>query len=373
MKELASIVSAYAGAKAEPQAVVLATVVKTSGSTYRRPGARMLIGANGQMLGSVSGGCLERDVFRQARRVLNSRQAKLVTYDSTSEDDIVWGFGLGCNGTVDVLIEPASPGLGEQMQFLGDCLRERRAGVLAKIFAADDTAGGRAGDFLMLRPGSPAQSNITDDELNGAVFNDAMRTLAGGESRAITVAAGRGRAEVFFEMIEPPVRLVLFGAGHDAVPLLRLAKELGWQVAVVDGRPGYATVTKFPAADEVIVARPEAIRDRVLLDEWTVAVVMNHNYPDDLGVLRSLLAVPLKYVGLLGPKHRARKLLAELTGNDAPPADEWLARLHGPAGLDVGAEVPEEIALSILAEIRAVLRGRRGGFLKDRQGPINAA
>jgi xanthine dehydrogenase accessory factor len=312
MKELESIVKTYAKAKGENEPVVLATVVRTSGSTYRRPGARMLISSDGRMIGSVSGGCLERDVFRQARRVLQSRRPRLVTYDSTSEDDIAWGFGLGCNGVVDVLIEPSSHHICGQMNFLDECLRSRRTGVLAKVFAAENIAGASVGDFLILRPGLREESNVENAELKEAILTDALQTLEAGESKVNVFESARSRAEVFFEIIQPPVRLVIFGAGHDAVPLVRLAKELGWQVAVVDGRPGYATASKFPAADNVIVARPEVIRDRVPLDGQSVAVVMNHNYLDDLGVLRSLLPTRLRYIGVLGPKHRTSKLLDDL-------------------------------------------------------------
>lgn len=372
MKELQRIVETFAKARMDDEPTVLATVVRTSGSTYRRPGARMLFTENGRTTGSVSGGCLEHDVFRQAQRVFQSRQPRLVTYDSTSEDDAVWEFGLGCNGVVDILIEylPAG-GSVTQMDFLAACVTQRRDCVLATVFAVEGGVAARVGDRLQLRRDLPVHGNVADAELCDAILGDAWRVLENGKSRAQTYRTAKGRAEVYVESVRPPTPLVIFGGGHDAVPLARLAKELGWYVVVVDGRPGYATKGKFSAADKLIVARPDAIADRVPLDDRTVAVIMNHNYADDLAVLRSLLPAPLKYIGVLGPKRRTEKLLDDLRGEGATVPAERLACLYGPVGLDIGADTPEEIGFAIIAEIKAVLTGSRGGVLRDREGPLH--
>lgn len=372
MKELQRIVEAFAKARRDGEPTVLATVVRTSGSTYRRPGARMLFTQDGRTTGSVSGGCLERDVFRQAQRVFQSRQPRLVTYDSMSEDDAVWEFGLGCNGVVDILIEylPAE-GSVTQMDFLAACLTQRQDGALAKVFAVAGGIAARVGDCLQLRRDLPVQGDIAEAELSDAILGDAWRVLEGGESQIRTYPTAAGDVEVYIESLRPPVPLVIFGGGHDAIPLVRLAKELGWYVVVVDGRPGYATKGKFSAADKLIAARPDAIVDRVPLDDRTVAVIMNHNYADDLAVLRSLLPTPLKYIGVLGPKRRTEKLLDDIRREGAPVPAERLARLYGPVGLDIGADTPEEIAFAIIAEIKAVLTGRSGGVLRNREGPLH--
>lgn len=372
MKELQRIVEAFAKARRDGEPTVLATVVRTSGSTYRRPGARMLFTQDGRTTGSVSGGCLERDVFRQAQRVFQSRQPRLVTYDSMSEDDAVWEFGLGCNGVVDILIEylPAE-GSVTQMDFLAACLTQRQDGALAKVFAVAGGIAARVGDCLQLRRDLPVQGDIAEAELSDAILGDAWRVLEGGELQIRTYPTAAGDVEVYIESLRPPVPLVIFGGGHDAIPLVRLAKELGWYVVVVDGRPGYATKGKFSAADKLIAARPDAIVDRVPLDDRTVAVIMNHNYADDLAVLRSLLPTPLKYIGVLGPKRRTEKLLDDIRREGAPVPAERLARLYGPVGLDIGADTPEEIAFAIIAEIKAVLTGRSGGVLRNREGPLH--
>ncbi|HKY03480.1 MAG TPA: XdhC/CoxI family protein [Blastocatellia bacterium] len=374
MKELKEILSAFGRVRDQEKSAVLATVVKTSGSTYRRAGARLLITEEGQMIGSVSGGCLERDVFRRARRVLQIREPLVVRYDSMSEDDIVWGFGLGCNGVVDLLLEPVPGGRErDQMDFLDGCLRLRQTGVLATVFSVVSLDGVEVGCRLMLREGIPAQSDIADSRLKEAILADAHRVLTGGDSQVKVYEMAGGCAEVFVERIDPPHPLVIFGAGHDAVPLVRLAKGMGWHVTVVDGRPGYATKARFPLADTLIAVRPDGIKERVPLDSRTATVVMNHNYLDDLEVLRFLLPSPARYIGVLGPKRRSERLLSDLHGDGVTVTADQSARVHAPAGIDIGADTPDEIALSILAEIKAVTTGRSGGMLRERQGSIHSS
>ncbi len=373
MKELQNILNAFGKVRIQEKSAVLATVVKTLGSTYRRCGARMLITEEGQMIGSVSGGCLERDVVRKARRVMQTREPILATYDSMSEDDILTGFGMGCNGIVEVLIEALPVGSRQgQMDFLDACLHHKQGGVLATVFAVEGRTKAEIGCRLMLREGVPAQSDIKDSALEEAILSDAQQVLKSGDSEVKVYETEAGRAEVFLELIEPPHPLMIFGAGHDAVPLVRLAKEIGWHVTVVDGRPGYATKARFPAADILIAARPDDIKERVPLDSRTATVVMNHNYPDDLEVLRILLPSPVRYIGVLGPRRRTERLIGDLQGDDVTVRAEQLAHVYSPIGIDIGADTPEEIALAILAEIKAVIKGRACGMCRDRKGPLHA-
>jgi xanthine dehydrogenase accessory factor len=374
MKELQDILNTFERVRVQGKSAVLATVVKTSGSTYRRPGARLLITEEGQMIGSVSGGCLERDVFKRARHVLQAREPMVVRYDSMSEDDIVWGFGLGCNGVVDVLLEPLSGGPEPgQLNFLDSCLHLRQAGVLATVFAVDGMEGVEIGCRLMLREGIPVQSDIANSTLKEAILADVRQVLTSGDSQVKVYEMATGQAEVFVERIEPPQPLVIFGAGHDAVPLVRLAKEIGWHVTVVDGRPGYATKARFSLADKLIAARPDRIKERVQLDSRTTTVVMNHNYFDDLEVLRVLLSSSVRYIGMLGPRRRTEKLLADLHGDGRTMGADQLDNMYAPVGLDIGADTPEEIALSILAEIKGMINGRCGGMLRERQNSIHGS
>jgi xanthine dehydrogenase accessory factor len=373
MNELQSIIDAYREIEQKHTWAALATVVKVTGSAYRRAGARMLITADGHTVGSVSGGCLERDVINQARRVLQWNEPRVVAYDSMSDEDIAWEFNLGCNGIVEVLVEPLShTGKQGHMAFLSDCLQHRQAGVLATVFGVEGPIKAKVGNRLMLSDQRPVSHDIEDSDLAKAILDDSRHTLERGTSQATTYAMATCRAEVFIEVIQPSVPIVIFGGGHDAVPLVRLAKELGWHVTLVDPRPGYATRTRFPLADILIVCRPEEVYERIKLDSHTVAAVMTHNFLHDSELLRTLWPLPLRYIGILGSKQRTRKLLDQVQESGRSDRDHSLDRVYGPIGLDIGADTPEEIALAVLAEIKAVLTGRLGGMLRTREGPLHA-
>jgi len=372
MKEMQSIIDAYREIQRTDTPSALATVVNVTGSAYRRPGARMLITGDGRTVGSVSGGCLERDVMNQARRVLQWNESRVVTYNSMSDDDVAWEFNLGCNGIIDVLIEPLSPTVEPgYLAFIADCLRHRQAVIVAVVFSVEGDMKARVGSRLLLAEQQPVHHDIGDVHLTAAIADDARRVLAGGTSRVKRYALAAGRAEAFIEVIQPPVPLVIFGAGHDAMPLVRLAKELGWHVTLIDPRPGFATRTRFPLADHVIVCRPDEVFERVKIDGRTVAVVMTHNFLHDSELLNMLVPSPVRYIGILGAKQRTRKLLDLVQETIRSQSDPALGRVYGPIGLDIGAETPEEIALAAMAEIKAVLAGRVGGMLRGRQAPLH--
>ncbi len=363
MKELQAIIEAFEQTEKEGTIAALATVIEVRGSTYRRPGARMLMTQNGYRVGSISGGCLEEDVFEQAQAVMASGKPIVVQYDTTSPDDIVWGLGLGCNGLVRVLIELLTPHQLNPVSFLAECFRQRQLGVLATVIHDAEI-----GKHLMLQQNGKVMSDI--ELLTASVLNDAQVALSNEKSLLKLYPLPQGEAEVFIEVIQPPVSLVLFGAGDDAMPVVHFAKALGWHVTVVDSRSAYATSKRFEAADAIALARPEQACDDLNLD-GTVAVVMTHNYLHDQEIMRSLLSSGACYIGLLGPKSRTQQLLTELQEEGINPTPEQLQRLYAPVGLDIGADTPEAIALSIVAEIQAVLANRSGGLLRNRTQPIH--
>jgi xanthine/CO dehydrogenase XdhC/CoxF family maturation factor len=369
MHELTQLITLYETSQSAGQAAVLATVVNTSGSTYRRPGARLLLAPNGDTAGMVSGGCLEQDVLERAKQVLASDEPLLVTYDGASADDLVWG--LGCNGVVQVLIERIESQQVPHLTFIADCLRRRRVGVLATVFSVTEQSPVPLGARLMLTADGTLQTDITEPQSVQAVAEDARNVLLTGQGKHASYPMTTGNIEVFLELIQPPTPLVIFGAGPDAFPLVRLAKTLGWDVTVVDHRPAFAKAKRFPVADRVILSEPGAIPSAVALDGQTVAVVMTHHYLHDRTLLGVLLAASVRYVGVLGPKARTVRLLDELRATGVVPSPEVLHRLYGPVGLDIGAETPEQVALAIVAEIQAVLANRTGGLLRERKGPIH--
>ena len=369
MKELQEIVSAWEALHTEGRDAVLATVAQVSGSTYRRPGARMLLASEGRLAGSVSGGCLEGDLVKKAQWHTRSG-AVLVTYDSTDEDDVVWGFGLGCNGVVQVLLERVAPNAPGPLRLLQSVLHERQPGVIATFIGGENA--GRVGQRLLLMPNGSQESDWDDAALLAQVESDAQAVLAARQSRTETYALPNGAsAVVFLEAVVPPLPLVIFGANHDALPLVRLAKELGWHVSIADVRGTQPRPERFPGADVVLAGSADALCREISLDAQTAVVVMTHNYPDDKRILRRLLETSAFYVGQLGPKARTERLLAEISDDGFQVTDSHRGRLHGPVGLDIGADTPEQIALSIVAEIQAVRAGRSGKSLRERLAPLH--
>jgi xanthine dehydrogenase accessory factor len=332
VKELQAILHALLASGANES--VLATLATVEGSSYRRPGARMLVTAAGERIGSISGGCLEEDALVRARNVLATGRAETVVYDTTSENDLVWGVGLGCHGVVRVLIEKLPP-RPAWATVLAENISARRPTPLAVVHAAADAA--------------------------------ALGTRLAADPAAKKSAA----AEIFFDTIAPPTALILFGAGDDAQPLARLAHELGWHVTIADPRAAFATAARFPTADALVVAPAAELATRVAPGPDALVVVMTHHYVHDVPVIRALLPRPLAYLGLLGPKKRSEKILADLARDGLAITPAMRARLHAPVGLDLGVDSPPQVALAILAEMQAVLAGRDARPLRERTRPIH--
>jgi xanthine dehydrogenase accessory factor len=367
MSEISDVLAAIESLSAKSERMALATIVAVRGSTYRRPGARLLVPENGAPIGNLSGGCLEGDVADMARLVMEEGRARLAGWDLTADDDAVWGLGLGCNGAIEVFIEPAEKA-AEVAGALRVALQEERPiSVVTVLESARE--GVEPGARVVVRPNGSVDGSLGDAEVDHAAVTAAEERLAVERSEIRTLPGG---VRAFVEVLEPPLRLLVCGAGHDAVPLVRAAAGLGWNPVVVDDRPGFLNADRFPeAAGFVAVEAPEKVAVEAPIDDRTYTVVMTHNFLRDKEYLRALLGSSAAYIGMLGPGARTQRLLMELAdeGIDLTGADR--ARIHGPAGLDVGAEGPEEIAESIVAEIVAVKRGRSGGFLKERPGPIH--
>ncbi len=339
MNEIEAILAAVDALDIGAQDAVLATVVRVRGSAYRRAGARMLLLPDGRRIGAISGGCLERDLCRKAWWLTSDDEPSLRVYDTTSEEDAVRAFGLGCNGVVDVLLERVSRASARgTLDFLKHLRASNQPGVVVHLIR--DPAGGAAKRFF-----STVEEAAHDPQ--------AVETFLTGESRFVsddTFAA-------FYEYVAPPTDIVIFGAGYDAVPLARFARALGWRVTLADAHPANAAV-RFPGFSGVVPFEDAPVSER------SVVVLMTHNYENDRDLLRRLLPAGPRYLGILGPRHRTEHLFADLG-----ISSDWES-VHAPVGLDIGGDSPEAIALSIVAEIQAVLAGRSGGMLRDRSGPI---
>ncbi|HEX8368167.1 MAG TPA: XdhC/CoxI family protein [Pyrinomonadaceae bacterium] len=366
MKELQEILKKISALMPEEKAV-LATVVDVKGSSYRRAGARMLIGENGETIGTVSGGCLEADVVERAKKVLRTGAAEVFIYDTTATEDSVFSLNMGCRGVIRILLEPARD--NAIFEFLQHCAAQRKACAVATLIAKSESFSPPPGTKFLVRAETDAS-----DETNPIIQNvlsDAAEALANNRKFSKIYEAGAETAEFFIEPIFPPVNLLLFGAGYDAISLAGFAADLGWRVTLIDHRAARASAERFPSADEIIVSRVENLNENLFHDENSVAVVMTHNYEADREILYRLLNSSCRYIGALGPKKRTENLIAELRRAGKAFDESKLNRLYAPIGLDIGAESPEEIALAIIAEIRSVLSNREAGFLRSRDGGIH--
>ena len=337
---------------------VLATVVGTRGSSYRSPGARMLILPDSSRIGAVSGGCLEGELCRRAHWWTSESPAVLKTFDTSTQEDNE-GFGLGCGGGIDLLLERVDTGVATATHPLLAQERvneSREAESLAVVLEATATSRLRVGERLAL-------GNAQQYPEIGALLR---RCVEIGYSFTAELREGAfAGCRVFFESLAPPVQMLVCGAGTDAQPVVAQAAALGWSVVVLDQRADFARAARFPDAAHVIVAKDAAAFDSLRLDARTAAIVMSHSFAQDTFFLESLLAQPLGYLGILGSRWRTLDLLARL-GRDTMSPD-----LHAPAGLDIGAETPEQIALSIVSEVQATFAGRPGGALRERDGSIH--
>jgi xanthine dehydrogenase accessory factor len=383
MKELLRITAALRASASQP--AVLATLVKAEGSSYRRTGARLLLRDPLARIGSISGGCLEEDIAAHAASVLTTGRVRTLVYDTTGENDLVWGAGLGCHGIVHVLLERVI-GVPPSLAFVTTAWEAREAVVLATVFRhdqvnAEEVATPQGAVFAASESGrvwrAPAAADVPTAALgvrSERLEEQALAVLKDQkdqQSRTVILHDAPGAPEVFFEYLPPPPVLTIFGAGDDVGPLARLAAELGWLVTIVDSRPAYATAARFPTARAVHVAPPAEAVARAALDARALVVVMTHRYLDDLPLLRDLLTRPLAYLGLLGPKKRAEKILADLARDGVVLTASDHVRLYAPVGLDLGGSTPEEVALAILAEIQAVRSARDARPLRERTRPIH--
>jgi xanthine dehydrogenase accessory factor len=366
------IIDAAARLRRQAEPHLIATVVRVQGSAYRRPGARMLLTQFRWITGSVSGGCLEGDIAKQGWWRTQSGAPVIVTYDSrvpddADDDDIRSAFGLGCDGVVEVLLERAGrAGRIDPLGFASECIRTQRRGALVTVIRSG-VPEINVGSRVAVRAGVEAQADtVGDPVLRTAMIADARAALASGESSTRSYTSARGTVDVFVEAVLPPPRLFVFGTGHDAVPVVQLGRNLGWEVTVCADQVRVSTRQRFSQADEILVGCAADLAARIDECDRAVAVVMNHNYELDRDHLAMLVGSRVRYIGMLGPRARTKRILDELylIEQDDP-------RLHAPVGLQIGAETPQEIALAIAGEVQAVLARVPAQSLRDRAGPIH--
>ncbi|WP_159473127.1 XdhC family protein [Dyadobacter sp. 3J3] len=375
MKEITDIIEAYYKAIAEGKRMALATVVHVEGSSYRRPGARMLVTEDGQLTGAISGGCLEGDALRKALLAISQQTNKLVTYDTMDDDDDAkFGVQLGCNGIVHILFEPIN--IEKEIHpiiLLERATRDRINAILVTIFSMTNRGNQPGTGMLLIDNDEYLVVENQFEKYLDTIIQDSETALNSEQSLFKTYTFEGNKLTAFIEFLKPPVSLVIVGAGNDAIPLVGMASLLGWTITVADGRINQATAQRFPLAHQVLVAKSNEVISQIPCDAQTVFVLMTHNYNYDLGVLREFMNSKNSiYIGSLGPKKKLERMLADLKDDGFEVTEEQISRIYGPVGLDIGAETSEEIALSVLAEIKAVLNKTPGTFLRDKTDVIHS-
>ncbi len=367
MKELKQIVEAYDRAVTAGQRAALATVVKVEGSSYRQPGARMLVTEDGSLTGAISGGCLEGDAMRKALLVIARNKPMVYTYDTSDENSGLIAIGLGCNGIVHILFEPLETGKPNAIDLIRGILGERNRTVLLTLFSMEEPHA-PAATYLSLNEQNHLEGMLPPSFPSDMVMQTGLDALAQGNS-LIRHFRTESDWSVLADLVTPPVSLIIAGAGNDVMPVVRIADILGWQTTVLDGRPSHATCRRFPEAAQVVVADALHALSGLPLDDRTAVLLMTHNYQYDLALLEQLIDSNVTYIGILGPRSKTGRLISDLPREKQLPL--LLDKVYGPVGLDLGAETSDEIALSIISEVKAVLAGKNGSPLRMKNTPIH--
>ncbi len=319
MKEIFDIIKAYDVALTKGQQCALATVVQVEGSSYRRPGARMLVTDDGMLTGAISGGCLEGDALRKALLVMQQQQTMLVTYDTTDEDDAKLGVQLGCNGIVHILFEPVKREPGNAVDLLKKIAAKRQDAAIVTLFSLQHKKSSEAGTYALMTEES------RDSQLPLSCLEDMQQALQNKCSYNRTY----GDMNALIQYVPPAISLVVFGAGNDVVPLIQMASVLGWHLTVADGRSSHATSARFPLAQQVYVVKPQDVSTRLQFDRNTAVILMTHNYNYDLAVLQHVISLPIAYIGMLGPKTKLLRMISDIEQGGTNIDDEQLLNVYG--------------------------------------------
>ncbi|WP_256562694.1 XdhC family protein [Halomarina pelagica] len=342
----------------------LATVVAVEGSAYRRPGAKAVIEEGGDGTGTITPGCLEDEVAELASEVIESGKPTVVTYDLMDDDD-VWGLGVGCNGIIDILLEPLDASFEPVASAYAD--DEPVAVVTAVESARDDIV---VGNRTVVRPdGSTDEGGGLPRSVVDAVADAAADFAVSGKSRSIAVSGEP--VTVFVDGVAPLPKLAILGSGYDVGPLVKCGKRNGFRVRIIGFRGGIDLAARFPEADETGTARVTDLRADYTFDERTYAVVMSHNFVDDRFAVAELLKTDVPYLGLMGPRERFEEMLESYDEEQRRTVEANLDRVYTPVGLDLGAGSPHQIATSVVAEALAIHNDRTPDHLRARKGPIH--
>ncbi len=369
MQELEQINRIWTDAQANGESSVLATVVRVHGSTYRRPGARLLLTTGGRRAGSVSGGCLEADLAKKAWWLTEGNRCVVRRYDTTSDGEVAEEFGLGCNGVIHVLLERPDSAAITPFSVIRPVRETRSTAIMATVIASSDEACLAIGQRWLQHGDGKVETTIPDRGLTDRMLREVALVRTEEAPRVATLDYDAKSVDIFIEPLLPPVRLLVFGAGADVVPMVRLSNFIGYETIVLDGRSDLARRERFPGADQVVVNSDKDPVAGIAIDRRTACLVMSHSYAQDLSTLRAVMGKGAAYLGILGPRRRTERMLSEAGVRSR--GHQPVMELHSPMGLDIGSDGAEQIALAVIAEIQATLNRRAGGKLRDKAGPLH--
>ncbi|MDT0687698.1 XdhC family protein [Autumnicola psychrophila] len=372
MRELDAILAEYEHLKKAKTGCVLVTVVHVEGSSYRKAGARMLVDEFGNITGAISGGCLEGDALRKALHAMHQQKNKLVSYDTSDEDDAVIGAQLGCNGIIQVLFEPLDyVDEGNPCELLKNVISQKKPLAIVVQFNLNKIKLQKGTKFI-ISENSEVTGEIPKKTLFDHILGKAQLSLKKEQNDFAEYLIDGETQHIFIQNYQPPVKLIIVGAGNDARVLVQQAELLGWDTIVTDGRPTHANKCRFTTSCQVIVSKPESTLENIEINHRSCFVLMSHNYHYDLAVLKLLVAhEEIPYIGILGPKKKYVRMLDELAIEGFKLNTKVLNKIYAPVGLEIGAETPAEISISILAEIQSVLTGTSARNLREKSSPIH--
>lgn len=366
MKEIKSILRLHNSLKNSGEKCAIAQVVRVEESSYRREGARMLVFESGIFEGGISGGCLEGDALKRSQIAILKQQPSIVTYDTSKENEI--GVGLGCNGVIDVLISPISED-SPTLKMLQKCVLDRDFHIIATVTAVNTPIDALPLGCSYYYNKDSASLEACEHEGLRSFLHDKIHLVLGNQkSRSFHFEKDGLKASVFIEMIPPQFHLAIYGDNYDVYPILELAKLMDWEVSLV----GNVQKLKKEKLQSVKNIYPKDFEDRPVIDGRTAIVLMAHDYKTDYVNLQELVKSSAPYIASLGPRKRFDKMITEFKANGIEFSIEELQRIYAPCGLEIGANTPEEIAMSLFSEIISVFTGNTGGMLKDKEGPIHS-
>lgn len=366
MKEIEKIIKSYDTTDWTSEKAALGTVVKVEESAYRRVGARIYVSSNGNWIGGISGGCLEGDALKRAQIAINKNKSSIVVYDTMDDDSHQIGVGLGCNGRIEVLFTPIDPSdSNNPIEFLKTITSTRKTEVLLQCLSHNSDRDDLINTFF------PVGALDELSKVTGLQISDLKSAINTSKhkrkSKVFNLENDEGlKFEMLVELIHPKIKVICIGDNYDVNAFTSIVEELGWEIHVA-GKIRKLSKEVFQTAASVYTY--EEARN-IEVDDYTAVILMSHDYKTDLSLLKHFITKDVPYIGLLGPKKRMQKMQSEISEQEEVDLNS-LPNLYAPVGLDIGAESPEEIALSIVSEIVATLRKREGRSLRHRKGPIH--